>query len=215
MTQCPYSYFDYAMKEGDTFSSLAETFKVSEKAIAQQNKGIKPAAGQHIRIPCVCGGCVRGAFYAIRKGETLLKIAQRNGLDLTELLRANPYLNPNYYVPGQVIVIPPPPPRKNTVCYTLAEGEGLFDVLRKFRMDLTMFCMMNPGVSPMTVKGGQRVNVVRRSDAAPGRWYTVAPGETLVGVAQRHGITVSRLLAANEHLRPGDIKPGARVHIPL
>ena len=216
MAQCPYSYFDYKMEAGDTFSSLAEKFRVSEQAIIDQNKGLKPTAGHLVRIPCACGGCTRGTFYAIRKGESLLKIAQRNGLSLTQLLKANPYLNPNYYIPGQVIVVPQAPPRKKTAVYTLADGEGLFDVLRKFRMDLTMFCMMNPGINAMGIKAGQRVNVTPRSESSvPGRWYTVAAGESLVDVAQRHGISVSMLLAANENLRPSDFKPGARVRIPF
>lgn len=214
MAQCPYSFFDYRMEAGETFASIAGRFKVPEQAILEQNKGMQPGPGRRVRIPCACGGCTRGAFYAIRKGETLLQIARRNGLDLTGLLKANPYLNPNHYRAGQVIVIPPARIRSKSDTYTVEEGEGVFDVLRKFRMDFTAFCLLNPDISPMTLKHGQRVNV-KPHTAPAGRWYTMRQTDTLVSVAQTHGVPVSVLLGLNEHLRPGDFKEGARVRVPL
>lgn len=44
--------------------------------------------------------------YTIAAGETLYHISQANGLTLSELLAANPSLNPESYAAGQVIVIP-------------------------------------------------------------------------------------------------------------
>lgn len=215
MANCPYSFFDYRMEAGETFASLAGKFRVSERAIAEHNKGTQPGAGRRVRIPCACGGCTRGAFYAIRKGESLLQIARRNGLDLTDLLGANPYLNPGYYIPGQVIVIPPARIRAKSDTYIVEEGEGVFDVLRKFRMDFTTFCLLNPDINAMTLKAGQRVRVAPRIETTKkGRWYTMEQGETLLSVAQSHGIPVSTLLGLNDHLRPSDFKEGARVRVP-
>lgn len=213
MAQCPYSFFDYRMEAGETFASLAGKFKVSEQALIEHNKGMQPGAGRRVRIPCACGGCTRGAFYAIRRGESLLQIARRSGLDLTDLLKANPYLNPNYYIPGQVIVIPPVRVHSRSQSYTVEEGEGVFDVLRKFHMDFTTFCRLNPDISPMSLQGGQRVRVPAQVPMA-GSWYTMKPDDTLVSVAQRCGMPVSALLGLNEHLRPGDFKEGARVRVP-
>jgi len=215
MTYCPYSFFDYRMEVGETFASLAGKFKVTEKAIIEHNRGMQQGAGRRVRIPCACGGCTRGAFYAIRKGESLLHIARRNGLDITDLLKANPYLNPNYYIPGQVIVIPPARIRAKSDTYMVEDGEGVFDVLRKYRMDFTTFCLLNPDISPMTIKGGQRVNVAPRADTMKkGRWYAMAQGESLISVAQSHGVSVSTLLGINDHLRPSDFKEGVMVRVP-
>lgn len=213
MAYCPYSYFDYSMEPGDTVKSLAGRFHVPEQVILEQNKNVQPGPGQRVRIPCACGGCTRGAFYAIRRGETLLQVARRNGLDLSDLLAANPYLNPNYYIPGQVIVIPPMQSHAHSDSYILEDGEGVFDVLRKFRMDFTTFCALNPNISPMTLKAGQRVNV-SPPPRRKGHWHTLKQGETLVSVAQSHGIPVSTLLGMNDHLRPSDFKEGARVRVP-
>ena len=213
MAYCPYSYFDYHMAPGETVKSLAGKFKVPEQVILEQNKGAQPSPGQRVRIPCACGGCTRGAFYAIRRGETLLQIARRSGIDLTDLLRANPYLNPNYYIPGQVIVIPPMQSRAKGDAYVMEEGEGVFDILRKFRMDFTTFCMLNPHVSPMSLKAGQCVNVLPPHQKS-GRWQVMGKGDTLVSVAQSCGVPVSVLLGMNEHLRPSDFKEGVRVRVP-
>jgi LysM repeat protein len=202
------------MEAGETVKSLAGKFKVPEQVLIEQNKDTQPGPGQRVRIPCACGGCTRGAFYAIRKGETLLQIARRSGLDLTDLLAANPYLNPNYYIPGQVIVLPPMQSHPQSDTYIVEEGEGVFDVLRKFRMDFTTFCMLNPAVSPMSLKTGQRINVAQ-PPLKKGHWYTMAQGDTLVSVAQSQDIPVSVLLGMNEHLRPSDFKEGARVRVPI
>ena len=50
--------------------------------------------------------CKYGIFYTIRRGETLSVIAGRCGISLSELLSMNPYLNPAYYLAGQVIIVP-------------------------------------------------------------------------------------------------------------
>ena len=153
------------------------------------------------------------AYYTVRRGETLMSIARRHGITLADLLEANPYLNPNYVAAGQVIRIPMAKTLQADGAYTLADGEGLFDVLRKFAMDVTTFCALNPGVNPMKVVPGQTVRI-KRSLEEGGRWYTLQEGDNLISVAQRHGVPVSALLSANERLRPSDFVPGMPVRIP-
>jgi LysM repeat protein len=153
------------------------------------------------------------AYYTVRRGETLTRIARRHGMVLADLLEANPYLNPNCVAAGQVIVIPPSKTLQADGDYTLADSEGLFDVLRKFGMDITTFCALNPGVNPMEVEPGQTVQI-KRSMEEDGRWYTLEEGDNLMSVAKRHGVPVSVLLSANERLRPSDFVPGMPVRIP-
>lgn len=204
-------FFYYCIRQDDTYASLAERFGISLQALKEMNGSAVLRRNMLIRVPCAYG-CVRGTFYAIRRGESLLRIAQRNGVLLDDLLAANPYLNPSRYMAGQVIVIPPQKKCKPEAYYTLGEQEGLFDVLRKFRMDLTTFCMLNPDINPMRIKPSTRVGV--RQPSFKGHWYLIAPGEDLVSVAQSHGLLVSELLCANENLRPSDFSPGRRVRIP-
>jgi LysM repeat protein len=47
--------------------------------------------------------------YTLKKGDTLSKIATKNGLTIEELLAANPDIkNPNKVAEGQQIIIPTP-----------------------------------------------------------------------------------------------------------
>ena len=213
MTQCSYSYFEYETQPGDTFRSISDRFSVSEQALRDYNSQGEPEPGQWLKIPCALGGCGQGSFYAMRRGDTLLRVARRHGLALADLLEANPYLNPNSVAPGQVIVLPPSARLLNESGYTLADGEGLFDVLRKFGMDVTTFCALNPEINPMNVRPGQCVHI-RRHMEQDGRWLTLGPDDNLVSVAQRYGLPISALLSANERLRPSDFVPGMPVRIP-
>lgn len=203
----------YEMQPGDTLAPLADRFMVSEQQLGAMNSAESAVPGRRLRIPCTHGGCIYGELYALRQGETLLAVARRHRLTLADLLEANPAISPNNTSAGQVVVIPPATRIAADSVYTLAEGEGLFDVLRKYGMDVTTFCALNPGINPLEVRCGQKVRVKRQQERG-GIWYTLEPGETLVSVAKRHDIVVSALLAANERLRPSDFVPGMRVRIP-
>ncbi|MGI5849253.1 MAG: LysM peptidoglycan-binding domain-containing protein [Christensenellales bacterium] len=214
MSECPYSYFDYYVQKGDTFALLAKKFSVEEAALREQNDDTRLKTGQKIKIPCQQGGCARGAFYTIKRGETLFRIAKQNGISVETMLSTNPYLNPSYYLPGQVIILPYVNIKKSSdEYYTLGEHERLFDVLRRYNMDITTFCSLNPKVSPMDVKGGQKIKIKKKTGTSSKR-YTLKRGDNLISVANKFGIHVSSLLAANDHLKPTEFVPGISVHIP-
>ncbi len=160
------------------------------------------------------GHCPNGFFcYTIKKGETPEAISKKHKIGLDALLAANPYLDPANHIAGQTIVIPPCA-QSQLQSYTLGEDEGLFDVLRKFSMDLKMFCTLNPGLNPLALKGGQRVNIWNPDENGK-CWDTVRQGEDIVKTAKRHGVRPIVLLGANENLRPSDFVPGIKIKIPL
>jgi len=151
--------FEYCAQQGDTYASVARRFAIGARALQAHNGGAQMSPGDTIRIPCAHGCCTMGRFYVIKRGDTLSRIAARTGVDMVQLLAANPYLNPAYYIPGQVIVLP----KKRTVQqlrrYTLGPEDGLVSVLKKFHMDVTTFCALNPGLCPMDARPGMSVNV--------------------------------------------------------
>ena len=151
--------FTYYAETGDTYVSVARRFSISPRMLQSYNGGVALTPGRMIRIPCMQGRCVHGRFYTIRNSDTLLRIARRNNILVSALLEANPYLNPGYYIPGQVIVIPgkqPTPPKGR---YTLGQADGLVSVLKRFHMDITMLCALNPGLCPMDLRPGMTINV--------------------------------------------------------
>jgi LysM repeat protein len=152
MAQYPDPAFEYTVQSGDTHASLARRLGIAEDELRRLTGPLIPGGTVSLPAP---GACSRGVFYTLRSGDTLLRVAQRGGSTMRQLLAANPYLNPGRYVPGQVIVVPAC--GGGTRVYTLQPGERLFDVLRRFRVDISTFCSLNPGQKPMDVRPGQTV----------------------------------------------------------
>jgi len=152
--------FEYTVQNGDTYAAIAHRFSIPEEALRAQVGVLTP--GRTVRLSYPAGTCRKGAFYVLRRGDTLRRVAQRAGVTLKRLLEVNPYLNPGYYVTGQVIVIPTA--RNKGETYTLQPGERLFDVLRRMRVDISTFCALNPGVRPMDVRPGQTIMLPHGGD---------------------------------------------------
>lgn len=208
--ECSNCFFDYYAGMGDTFTSLAQKFSISERELKEYNDMPAITQGCRVKIPSRSGGCVKGVFYMIRRGDTLTRIAKRAQISVETLLRHNPFLNPAHYIPGQVIILPLP--QQLIVYYTLGKNERLAHVLRRYDMDISTFCALNPGINPLKLKGGQRVTV--RKSQQSGLKYTVRPGDSLVSVADRFGLRVSALLAANRDFKPSEFLPGVVLSIP-
>lgn len=122
----------------------------------------------------------------VQKGETLSSIARTNGVTLSEMCAANGLTSSSSIRSGQKLVIPRP--RGNRVA--AAERRG----------------------------GRTTIRPTKAKEAAKPRssTYTVKPGETLGGIANRHNTTVSAILKANG-MKPdqaGHIRDGQKLTIP-
>ncbi len=152
-------------------------------------------------------GCLKGNFYKIGKGETLFGISVRFGMDIAELLSANPYLDPNYYVPGQTIVIP-------YACsirkHTISDKETLADVLRRFDTDAKTLRRLNPMQNMLELKDGMEINV---PDLPQNINYIIKETDTLSGIAQRFGTDVVEILKRNPNLRPAEFVSGQGIRV--
>jgi len=109
--QCPPGSFDYVIRAGDTFFSLARRFGTTVEAIQRANPGVDPDTlqiGQVICIPTTEEPlCPSGTTpYAIRAGDTFFSIARRVGITVDALIRANPEVDPDRLTIGQIICVP-------------------------------------------------------------------------------------------------------------
>ena len=177
--------------------------------------GTRPATSTAQSISCPDGY----AAYTIEAGDTLRSIAETRGITLTELLFYNPSLNPYGYKKGDVICVPadindtapaqpdtgdlstPPLPDDNAADDEPAQpGEG-------------------PDGLPMpTLPSTPVIPFAPPTPIAPncpnGTLYTVQAGDTLRRIAQRFGVTLIELLAANPGQTNARLVIGQQLCIP-
>jgi len=99
--------------------------------------------------------------------------------------------------------------------YVTQPGDTLWSLALDFGRDLdTMACVTSPtGMVPERLAPGQEIVVPALDDLC----YTVTPGDTLAGIAARHGLTVAEIVAIpwNGFTRPPyTVQPQQRVLLP-
>ncbi|MCD7855923.1 MAG: glycosyl hydrolase family 18 protein [Clostridiales bacterium] len=93
----------YRVKNGDTLTKIAKTYKTTPYSLALYNQLIDPdelSVGQ-----CLIILRPREVYY-VKQGDTLANIAEEKGITLWRLLQNNPQIeNPDLIYPGQRLVI--------------------------------------------------------------------------------------------------------------
>jgi LysM repeat protein len=126
-----------------------------------------------------------GETYIVQPGDTLFAIAARYGLSVSDLAAANGLNNGYWVYPGQQLVIPTAPPFPDPSAW----GER-----------------GNPAIEP---------RFVNFRAVSPAGNYTVQPGDTLYNIADRYGVAINALQAANNFSDfSRAIYPGQQLCIP-
>lgn len=111
--RCPANSFPYTIKAGDTLYFLAIRYNTTVDAIMALNPGINPENLQIGQVICIpektvspMPPCPYGVYYTVRPGDTFYLIAQRFCVNVHDLMRANPGVDPNNLMIGQLLCIP-------------------------------------------------------------------------------------------------------------
>ncbi|MEA5390836.1 LysM peptidoglycan-binding domain-containing protein [Cyanobium gracile UHCC 0139] len=99
---------------------------------------------------------------------------------------------------------------------TVKPGETLSDIAARHRVSVSTLMKMNGISDPDLVEAGRTLTLPGGAarPRASGGSLTVAPGETLSEIAERHGITVSRLMQLNGLSKADHIEAGQKLVVP-
>lgn len=109
------------------------------------------------RIKC------RGLVHIVASGDTLYRISKKYDVRLSDIMKANPYINVYNLQIGDEICVPtspmdrPRPPRpeppKEKV-YTVEAGDTLMDVLEEFKTDYETLAKFNEDLENLPLQPG-------------------------------------------------------------
>lgn len=101
--------------------------------------------------------------------------------------------------------------------YVVIEGDTLVGIASEFGLPLRDLLAANGLTVRSVILPGQQLVVPEASSnapATPGPSYTIVPGDTLSGIAQRAGVSFSALLEVNGMTATSLIMPGQDIRLP-
>lgn len=127
--------------------------------------------------------------------------------------------------------------RKTFDTHTVAKGETLYAISRRYEIPIQTIISDNPALDPIRLRPGERILVRKRKKGSEdeagirSQWeeyrqslnsvaeagyayHMVHPGETFYSLSHRFGITEEQLGALNGGLKAADLKAGAIIKVP-
>lgn len=184
------------------------------------------------------------AVYTIARGDTISAVAGRFGLNTSNVLKLNNLRANTVIYPGQKIKLSgspaaapasasaPAAPSAAGATYTVKPGDTLGAIASKHRVSLANVLSWNNLNMRSIIYPGQKIKVGGGSASAPAApapvaplanssaaapasgSYTIKAGDTLSGIASRHGVKLSDLLSANRMNLGTVIYPGNKLALP-
>jgi membrane-bound lytic murein transglycosylase D len=161
-------------------------------------------------------------IHRVRRGQTLSVIARRYGTSVRAIMRTNNLRSANRIREGQRLRIPVRGSGRvrrtsrtavNGV-HTVRRGESLGGIARAYGTTVSRLKKDNKLTSDI-IHPGQKLRVgPASSSGSGGKRYTVARGDTLGRIADRHRVGLTALLRANGLSTRSTIYPGQELVIP-
>jgi LysM repeat protein len=177
---------------------------------------------------------VVAAEVTVRPGETLSELAERHGVSVERLLKANGLSNANHVEAGRKLVLPPGASSQTSIrraasgssrtaagVVVVQPGETLSEIAEREGISLSRLMQLNGISKADAVQAGSRLvlgggaasprTTASRTAATGGAAVVVRPGDTLSQIAEREGTSVSRLMQLNGIAKPDDLQVGSKL----
>jgi LysM repeat protein len=179
----------YTVRSGDSLWRIAKSHGVTIGDVEKANPGLRGTLrpGMIIKLPAGAGGSApapaaapgaapapaasaAASAYVVKAGDSLSKIAARNGTTVAALRQANNLRGDTIQI-GQSIVIPlagsasgaaaaaTPPPAERTMSVTVMPGETLGGIARRFGITVQELMSANGISDPRKVRAGQTLKI--------------------------------------------------------
>jgi murein DD-endopeptidase MepM/ murein hydrolase activator NlpD len=132
--------------------------------------------------------------YTVQPNDTLIKIALRYNLKLTDIVLANQILNPNLIFPGQQLTLPgvsfqatPVPaasPTPGAQFYTAQVDDSLFTIASNYGVSVGAILLLNGFSNPDLIQAGQVLKIpggpLPSPELLPAPFVTIALSEPVI-----------------------------------
>lgn len=148
------------------------------------------------------GGPGQPLVHVVQPGETLFSIARRYGTTVEALTHANGISDPRHLYAGQrLLIVGSAGWSESWATHVVRAGENLWAIARQYGLDWQVLALANRLVNPNLILVGQVLRVPQGPLApAAGAPYAVRSGETLTGIALKHGLCWWEVMEANREV---------------
>jgi len=232
-------YYLHFVKQGETLFEIAKAYGITVDNIFKVNPesrgGIKP--GQILKIPLKVkktdeqnkkSSKDEYFVHIVKAKETYYGISRKYGVKIEDIKKLNPETGDNLRE-GQTLKIPvikseettDPEWNSSYIPHTVAQGETLYGIARKYEVTIGEIKNANPGLSDrLTI--GETINIPNQvgqeqesQEAGKDRFvkYQVKPNETIYVIAKNHAVSVDSIKYYNSGLTDA-FNPGQVIRIP-
>lgn len=156
-----------------------------------------------------------GVTHVVQSGEFLGSIAERHGVSVSQLREWNDLAGDVIYAGQELRVFPGAASGSRNQGYVVSPGDTVLGIAIAHDVSVDDLVAWNPGLNPDRIRVGQEINIRTTGRATRNVSYEVQPGDFVGRIAERHGVTVTELVAWNPGMDPDRIRVGDELRMVL
>jgi membrane-bound lytic murein transglycosylase D len=237
------SWVKHRISRGETVSTIARKYGVSQSAIIQANNMHRPyriIAGKTLMVPVPLDRSsgyanvnrtydLTGQYYIVRPGDNLSNIASAFGTTPEKIASYNNLTSKNRINVGQKLSIPGHSSGQDSdgdyFVHSVKKGETLSKLATKYSTTISKICRLNSMSSRTILLIGQKIKIPGQKPtqtyaASPSEsfdntaYHTVKKGQNLTIIASQYGTTVPELCRLNGISKWSTLAVGQKLKVP-